>query len=246
MPGNRTFRWTLSAVVLGGLLIRVVWVLVFHPVPMSDYLRYVVLARTLVSRHIYAEDNFRACVPPGAAFFLAGAMAIVGDHWWTPALVSLVCYLVSVLLIARLAYIVAGKSSCAVCRDCVLHLAFDDRLYRSCGVRAHVYSTVRPCLLSRIRLGIHRASIKPDLRDCRGTGCAYAIRCVALAPGVADCNVGTERYKFTFWRDRKRALALTSCLYGAYRRPLDGTQLSRSPCADSGLNQRRKHLLSCQ
>jgi 4-amino-4-deoxy-L-arabinose transferase-like glycosyltransferase len=210
MPGNRTFRWTLIAIVLGGLLIRVAWILAFHPVPMSDYLRYVMLARTLISRHIYAEDNFRACVPPGAAFFLAGAMAVVGDHWWTPALVSLVCYLASVLLIARLAYIVAGKTAALYA---ALAFSIWPSMIAFTGLAASEHAFIPLFILACFPLFVAESTalrLSPIFGIAAGL--AALTRSVALLlPLVWLIGMWVrDNYKFTFWRDRGKVLALTS------------------------------------
>jgi hypothetical protein len=210
MPGSRVFPWTLGAVVLGGLLLRVLWVLVFHPVPMSDYLRYVVLARTLVSQHIYAEDNFRACVPPGAAFFLAGAMAILGDHWWTPAFVSLVCYLAAATLIARLAYIVAGKTAALYA---TIMFAIWPSMIAFTGLAASEHTFIPLFVLACFPLFVSE-SIALRLSPIFGiaAGLAALTRSVALLlPLVWLIGMWVrDHYKFTFWRDRARVLALTT------------------------------------
>ena len=209
MSGRRAFPWAIAAVIFGGLLLRVLWVLAFHPVPMSDYLRYVVLARTLVSRHIYAEDNFRACVPPGAAFFLAGAMVIVGDHWWTPALLSLVCYVSTALLLAHLSYIIAGKSG-ALCASIMLSIW--PSLIAFTGLAASEHTFIPLFVLGCFPLFISKsAALRLSPIFGIAAGLAALTRSVALLlPLVWLLGLWVrDRYRFTFWRDNAKVLALT-------------------------------------
>ncbi len=105
-------RLPLLAVILLGLLIRVLWLLLVPPVQTSDYLRYLEAARNLLARRTYTENllghHFRAFTPPGLPLFLAAGIGVVGDHTWTPALMNLGLYVLTALTIARLGVPLAG------------------------------------------------------------------------------------------------------------------------------------------
>jgi 4-amino-4-deoxy-L-arabinose transferase-like glycosyltransferase len=100
-------RLLLVFTILLGLALRICWLVAVPPVQTSDYQRYLNAARNLLAQHAYIENLeghvFRAFTPPGLPLVLAGAIRVVGDHVWMPAILNLCLYVLSSLLLALMA-----------------------------------------------------------------------------------------------------------------------------------------------
>ena len=90
-------------IVAGGLVVRIGFGLLVHPVPDSDMASYESTARHLVSTGDYVcmEGGFstRAYRPPGVAFLLASVMKIVGPQSWAALLLNCALFLFSSLFL---------------------------------------------------------------------------------------------------------------------------------------------------
>jgi 4-amino-4-deoxy-L-arabinose transferase-like glycosyltransferase len=113
-PARHADRWFTVILVLGFLL-RVAYVLVVPPVQVSDMLDYVELARTILKGEGYHQvvfgHDFKAFRAPGYSFLLAAVMALVGDTSWAPALLNLLCYVLTALVLRDLATRLAGPEA---------------------------------------------------------------------------------------------------------------------------------------
>lgn len=88
--------WGLLAL---GIALRIVYLWAVPPQQLSDSLNLAVTARHLLDGHGYSvqrgEHELLAWLPPGYPMMLAALMWLIGDHWWTPALLNMVCYLLA-------------------------------------------------------------------------------------------------------------------------------------------------------
>jgi 4-amino-4-deoxy-L-arabinose transferase-like glycosyltransferase len=99
-----------------GIALRLGWVLVMHPVQISDFRDYMVLARRLLdtgSYVDYSETGHRllAFRPPGYPAFLASSIWLLGDNTWTPAIGNILVFIGSALVLGLAAKTLGGRRS---------------------------------------------------------------------------------------------------------------------------------------
>jgi len=113
-PVRHVKRWFIAILVFGFIL-RLAYVLTVPPAQLSDMENYVDLARGLLNGEGYHQlvgvHDLRAFRAPGYSFLLAAVMALVGDTWWAPALLNLLCYVLTGLVLRDLATRVAGPET---------------------------------------------------------------------------------------------------------------------------------------
>ena len=101
-----------------GLALRIAWLAAVPPVQTSDYQRYLNAARNLLAQHAFVETLnghvFRAFTPPGLPLALAGAIRVLGDHAWTPAILNLLLYLATSMLLASMARRLVGQQGALI------------------------------------------------------------------------------------------------------------------------------------
>jgi 4-amino-4-deoxy-L-arabinose transferase-like glycosyltransferase len=92
---SRPWVWFWGLLALG-LLLRLAYLLAVPPQQLSDSLDLTTLARNLLEGRGYrqprGEHELLAFRPPGYPLALAATMGLVGDRWWTPALLNMFCY----------------------------------------------------------------------------------------------------------------------------------------------------------
>jgi 4-amino-4-deoxy-L-arabinose transferase-like glycosyltransferase len=89
-----------------GLLLRVLWAIVFRAPLKSDVLYYFNHAKSLVEQHSYAG----AFWPPGYPFFLSPFLWLLGAHWWVVTVSSLILFVITYWVACRFAERVGGES----------------------------------------------------------------------------------------------------------------------------------------
>ena len=107
-----------GATIACGLLLRLAWVLRFHPPLASDGAGYFTEATNLGQRHFY-DGTFW---PPGFPLFLSPFVAVLGAHFWVSLLVGMLLFAATVLLTRRVARQMTGSGRAAVLAGWVLAL----------------------------------------------------------------------------------------------------------------------------
>lgn len=77
-----------AAWLITGVVLRLLWHLLFHTIPRADGLIYFNMAASLAREHHYAGAFF----PPGLPFFEAPFLMLLGAHFWVAALCTLICF----------------------------------------------------------------------------------------------------------------------------------------------------------
>ena len=101
-----------------GLLLRLLWVLRFHPPLASDGAGYFTEATNLAQRHFY-DGTFW---PPGFPLFLSPFLMVFGSHFWVAVFVGMLLFTVTTLLARRVARQMTGSDSAASLAGWVLAL----------------------------------------------------------------------------------------------------------------------------
>ena len=103
----------LPILIVLGVALRVFWVLAVPPVQTSDARDFTELARTLLNTGSYVDfetgNPMLAFRPPGYPVFLAAGIGLLGDNTWTPAVINIVMFVVSVLLLNSAARALGGR-----------------------------------------------------------------------------------------------------------------------------------------
>ena len=106
-----TGRWIGICFVVG-VILRVLWVLVYHAPQRSDQATYLALARGLVENHRYGFVNGGlAYWPPGFPFFLAIWFFLLGFNSWVPLIANLALFGGTLVVVERLARRIGGSLS---------------------------------------------------------------------------------------------------------------------------------------
>ena len=104
------FFWVIIAV---GIVFRAIWVTVFPPVQVSDFLQYMDAARRLIEegKYYYRVDGnlMLAWRPPGYPLILSVLMRIFGDASWLPFALNLVCFTITCVVMRSLTDLLIGN-----------------------------------------------------------------------------------------------------------------------------------------
>jgi len=113
-PPAHARRWLVIILILG-CLVRLAYVLAVPPIQLSDSAKYVELATGLLKGEGYHElvgsHELRAFRPPGYPMLLAAVMAIFGNTWWAPTLLSLLCFVLTALVLYDLTKRLSGGAA---------------------------------------------------------------------------------------------------------------------------------------
>lgn len=231
----------LFLIFLAGFLLRLCWLFYAQPVPVSDFLRYKMLAINLWDKHHFGMDEPTALRTPGYPFFLAGCMIVSRTDLW----LRFVNVCLSVAICAEVYFLTVRlfhqKAAIWASLLCLLNPAFV--LYSPVLASEHLYSvlvlgslllawplkgrgTFRICL-SGLFLGL---SIL-----VRGAGLFYIPLLATLAFWPANSN-GRRLYRLRFYRVAILLVITVCCLIPWYLRNArvmgPGAGLSTTP----GLN----------
>jgi 4-amino-4-deoxy-L-arabinose transferase-like glycosyltransferase len=99
-----------------GLVLRLMWVLRFHPPLASDGAGYFTEATNLAQRHFY-DGTFW---PPGFPLFLSPFLAVLGAHLWVAVFVGMLLFVVTTLITRRVARQITGSDGAAALAGWVL------------------------------------------------------------------------------------------------------------------------------
>jgi 4-amino-4-deoxy-L-arabinose transferase-like glycosyltransferase len=103
-------QW-ISACIIAGILVRILWVGIFPAPPHSDYATYFGLAQSLVEKgSYYGEKTGYAYWPPGYPFFLAANFFVFGIQSWVPTFANLLLFSTTILVVYRLATLLADET----------------------------------------------------------------------------------------------------------------------------------------
>jgi 4-amino-4-deoxy-L-arabinose transferase-like glycosyltransferase len=101
-----------------GLVLRLLWVMLFHPPLASDGAGYFTEATNLAQRHFY-DGTFW---PPGFPLFLCPFLAVLGAHFWVAVFVGMLLFVVTTLITRRVARQITGSDGAAALAGWVLAL----------------------------------------------------------------------------------------------------------------------------
>lgn len=103
-------RWLLACL-LGGILIRLLFLSLAHVEPQSDSAVYLALATRLSQGLSYETEFGYAYWPPGYPLFLVIPFVVFGASTLLPLLLNVVLFVASILAVHRLAMLIAGRSA---------------------------------------------------------------------------------------------------------------------------------------
>ena len=101
-------QWWL-ALLAGGVVLRLAWMLLFPAVPASDGATYLQLAELLAAGKPYEIAGTRAYWPPGYAFFLVPWLSLPVPRALAIALANLLLYAATVSVVLRLGRLAVGE-----------------------------------------------------------------------------------------------------------------------------------------
>ncbi len=108
-------RVWLFLVIMGGLLLRLAWIVLFPAPLLSDGMVQFDIARRLIESDIYMDARGeRAFWAPGYPFLFYFFFLIFGVKEWVPTLLHLILFAVSVLVVWRLSLLVVGRAAARV------------------------------------------------------------------------------------------------------------------------------------
>jgi 4-amino-4-deoxy-L-arabinose transferase-like glycosyltransferase len=117
VDGPEPVNWKILGAIIGfGVLLRVIWLLIVPPIQTSDFEVYWNLAKGVLQRGDFSGTllgvgTWYARRPPLLSYVLAGGMSVFGEWRYLPALLNLVLYIGSSLLIFSLARKTAGRAA---------------------------------------------------------------------------------------------------------------------------------------
>jgi 4-amino-4-deoxy-L-arabinose transferase-like glycosyltransferase len=104
-------RW-LPAVLVGGLLLRLLWGIILDIPQRSDGATYFTLAERLYTEGLYRDDRGDlAFWPPGYPFFLLTYFVVFGVKPWVPLLGNLTLFVVCTVVVYHLARLVLDEAA---------------------------------------------------------------------------------------------------------------------------------------
>jgi len=106
-------RW-LTYIIVGGILLRVLYLLVFPTSQISDGASYTGLAERLSRGESYYTASTYANWPPGLPFFLALHYVFFGVKPWVVPLSNLLLYSISIVIVYRLGREIGGDGTARV------------------------------------------------------------------------------------------------------------------------------------
>src|SRR5262245_52104412 len=112
-------QW-IAGCLIAGLVIRVVWVLLFPPIFTSDFRSYWELANRLVDEGDFYIARTYAYWPPGLPFSLVPSLLLMGNHLWVVIINNLALFAGTLVVVYFLAATVADQ---IVARVAILVLA---------------------------------------------------------------------------------------------------------------------------
>ena len=100
---NISTGWWLVGIISFGLILRIVWILIFHALPVSDGATYLMLAKQLSSGQGYHMAGTLAYWPPGYPLFLTPWVWFLGESRLAWILPNLILFCVTALGVWKLA-----------------------------------------------------------------------------------------------------------------------------------------------